>query len=78
MTREEVLARINYLSSELEAHNYRYYVEAAPVISDFDFDQLLNELIQLEKQFPEFCFPHSPTQRVGGQITKEFTAVEHK
>jgi len=41
MTREDALARINYLSSELESHNYRYYVEAAPVISDFDFDQLL-------------------------------------
>ena len=78
MTREEALERISYLSTELESHNYRYYVEAAPVISDFDFDQLLNELIHLEKLFPEFCFPHSPSQRVGGQITKEFTAVEHK
>ncbi|MFM7016396.1 MAG: NAD-dependent DNA ligase LigA [Bacteroidota bacterium] len=78
MTKEEALLKINSLSAEIEAHNYRYYMQANPVISDFDFDQLLNELIQLENQFPEFCFPYSPTQRVGGQITKEFKSVEHK
>jgi DNA ligase (NAD+) len=78
MTKEEALLKINQLSEEIEAHNYRYYIDAAPIISDFEFDQLLNELISIEKQFPECCFPHSPSQRVGGQITKEFTSVEHK
>ena len=78
MTKEEALNKINILSEEIESHNYRYYVEANPIISDFEFDQLLNELIALERQFPEFCFPYSPTQRVGGQITKEFKSVEHK
>lgn len=78
MKKEEALLKINQLSEEIESHNYRYYVDAAPLITDFEFDNLLIELSGLEKQFPEYCFLHSPSQRVGGQITKEFIAVEHK
>lgn len=70
--------KINELSSIIEEHNYKYYVLAQPTISDFEFDKLLDELIQLEKQHPEFLFPNSPSQKVGGTITKEFKTVKHK
>ncbi len=70
--------RIQYLSTEINRHNYQYYVLDKPIISDYDFDQLLDELIKLEKAFPELALPNSPTQRVGGGITKEFKTVKHK
>jgi len=78
MSSEEAKKRIDELSSELKQHNYNYYVLAMPTISDFDFDKKLEELVALEKQFPEFADPDSPTQRVGGDITKEFKTVRHK
>jgi DNA ligase (NAD+) len=78
MTKEEALHKINSLSSEIDLHNYNYYVLSAPTISDFEFDKLLLELQNLEKEFPEFSFDTSPTKRVGGTITKEFKTVEHK
>lgn len=78
MSPEEAKNRIDALSSELKQHNYNYYVLAMPTISDFDFDKKLEELAALEKQFPEFADPDSPTQRVGGDITKEFKTVRHK
>ena len=70
--------RIKQLSVELEQHNHNYYVLDQPTISDFEFDKLLEELISLEKQFPEFLSPSSPSQRVGGTITKLFASVKHK
>src|SRR4051812_8955759 len=70
--------RIEELSRIIEEHNYRYYVLAQPTISDHEFDMLLEELINLEKEHPEFLRPDSPSQRVGGQITKEFKTVKHK
>jgi DNA ligase (NAD+) len=70
--------RIDALVAELNEHNYRYYVLAQPSISDFEFDQKLEELTDLEKVHPEFIHPDSPTQKVGGQITKEFKTVAHK
>ncbi|MBS1638333.1 MAG: NAD-dependent DNA ligase LigA [Bacteroidetes bacterium] len=70
--------RIHTLSAELEQHNYNYYVLDKPTISDYEFDKLLEELIDLEKKYPELALPNSPTQRVGGQVTKEFKAVQHK
>lgn len=70
--------KIEALSSELEQHNYNYYILDQPAISDFEFDKLLEELVALEKQFPEFILPSSPSQRVGGTITKEFRPVKHK
>jgi DNA ligase (NAD+) len=78
MNREEIKKRIEELTEEIEKHNYNYYVLSKPVISDYEFDMLLEELIRLEKQFPEFASPDSPTQRVGGDITKEFRQVVHK
>src|SRR6476659_8331615 len=61
----EAQHKIQQLSQELEQHNYNYYVLDHPTISDFEFDKLLEELIALEKQFPEFLSPNSPSQRVG-------------
>lgn len=70
--------RIIDLRRIIENHNYNYYILANPSISDYDFDMLLNELIALEKEYPEFITPDSPTQRVGGDITKEFKTVKHR
>lgn len=69
--------RIAELSKELEEHNHRYYVLDKPSISDFEFDKLLEELVQLEKDFPELLSANSPSQRVGGAVTKEFKSVKH-
>ena len=78
MTKEEARLRIAALSDELEQHNYNYYILAKPTISDYEFDMKLEELARLEKEFPEFLSPSSPTQRVGGGITKEFKSVQHR
>ncbi len=78
MNLEEAKKRITELSAELMQHNYNYYILSQPSISDFDFDHLLKELEQLEKSFPEFALPNSPTQQVGGDITKNFVQVKHK
>ncbi|MFI5219806.1 MAG: NAD-dependent DNA ligase LigA, partial [Bacteroidia bacterium] len=78
MTKEEAKKKIEKLSKEINQHNHNYYVLSQPVISDYDFDMLLNELIELEKKFPELAIVDSPTQRVGGTITKEFKTVKHK
>src|ERR1700712_1394067 len=78
MNKDAAAKRIDQLSKEIDDHNYHYYVLTDPKISDYDFDQLLNELLQLEKQFPDLLSEHSPSQRVGGQITKEFNTVRHK
>lgn len=78
MTIDEARKRIAELSETIDNHNYRYYVLAQPSISDYDFDMLMNELIALEKEFPELALPTSPTQRVGGDLTKEFPTVKHR
>lgn len=78
MTKEEATERIHTLSRELEEHNHRYYVLAAPVISDQHFDAMLKELEALEAEYPELADPNSPTQRVGGDITKNFPVVAHR
>ncbi|MFD0992114.1 NAD-dependent DNA ligase LigA [Tenacibaculum geojense] len=70
--------KIKALREELHQHNYKYYVLDAPEISDYDFDIKLKELQQLEDQYPEFYDSNSPTQRVGGEITKNFETVVHK
>lgn len=75
MTTEE---RINQLRAQLREHNYNYYVLDNPTISDYDFDVLLKELQTLEAAHPEFDDPNSPTQRVGGQVTKSFETVAHE
>jgi len=70
--------RIEQLRRELEHHNYLYYVEAQPVISDREFDRLMKELEQLEAAHPEFASPTSPTQRVGGQPVPSLKTVVHR
>jgi len=78
MNRDEALERITILRDQIHYHNNRYYVLSNPILSDFEFDKLLEELISIEKQFPEFFDPNSPSQRVGGQITKEFRQIRHR
>ncbi|MEM6262277.1 MAG: NAD-dependent DNA ligase LigA [Bacteroidota bacterium] len=70
-------ARIQELTETLKQHNYRYYVLADPIISDFEFDQLLQELEALEAKHPELQQPDSPTLRVGGELSKEFPNFTH-
>jgi len=72
-----VKEQIEFLRSELHKHNYNYYVLDDPTLSDYQFDLKLNELIKLEKLYPEFYDSNSPTVRVGGGITKNFNTVIH-
>ena len=69
--------KIDRLREEINRHNHNYYVLNAPQISDKDFDMLLKELEALEKEYPEFADPDSPTQRVGSDLTKGFEHVVH-
>ncbi len=69
--------RISHLVQQLNYHNHRYYVLDDPDISDAEYDRLMNELTALEKQFPQFIMPDSPTQRVGGQRADAFEPVTH-
>ena len=75
MTAEQ--ERIISLTKVLNQHNYNYYVLSNPTISDFEFDKMLEELADLEKRFPEFRQPDSPTMRVGSDISNEFKTVAH-
>ena len=78
MDKQEAEKEIRRLSDLIEEHNYNYYALSQPVISDFEFDKLLEQLVKLEKEFPELVKPNSPSQRVGGYVTKEFKQVKHK
>jgi DNA ligase (NAD+) len=78
MTHSEAATRIAQLSKEINYHNQLYYQESTSEISDYEFDQLLEELIRLETEFPDLLHPDSPSQRVGGAITKEFQTVAHE
>ncbi|MEW5766657.1 MAG: NAD-dependent DNA ligase LigA [bacterium] len=71
-------ARIKELQETIKYHDRKYYVEAAPVISDYEYDQLMQELIELEQAHPELVVPDSPTQRVGGEPLAEFVSVTHR
>ena len=70
--------RIEELRRQLEYHNFRYYVENAPEISDFEFDAMMRELQDLERAHPEMADPNSPSVRVGSDITAEFRSVKHR
>ncbi len=74
----EVLERIKRLREEINYHNYRYYVLDSPVISDEEFDALMNELRDLEERYPETITPDSPTQRVGAPPSEKFNTVRHR
>jgi DNA ligase (NAD+) len=78
MSPAEAKQQIETISAELKQHSYNYYVLAMPAISDFEFDKKLEQLAALEQQFPEFLDPDSPTQKVGGFVTKEFKTVKHR
>lgn len=78
MSHDNEIKRMRELERELEHHSYKYYVENAPEISDFEFDALLRELQELEARHPEEADPNSPTKRVGSDLTTEFQSVEHR
>ncbi|MDA9015255.1 NAD-dependent DNA ligase LigA [Flavobacteriaceae bacterium] len=73
-----VVEKIESLRKALHEHNHRYYIIDQPTISDYEFDQLLKELQQLEKEYPEYNDSNSPTQRVGGGVTKSFETITHR
>src|SRR5262245_12491710 len=79
MARDETQAakRMEQLREEIRKHDRLYYEQAAPVISDREYDRLYKELVDIETQFPDLVTPDSPTQRVGGQPLKAFEQVSH-
>ncbi|MGB9814264.1 MAG: NAD-dependent DNA ligase LigA [Thermovenabulum sp.] len=78
MDKQKALKRIIELRELINYHNKQYYVYDSPVISDAEFDKLMKELEKLEKEFPEFITPDSPTQRVGGEPLSSFAQVVHR
>jgi DNA ligase (NAD+) len=78
MNKNEAKKHIQKLRQDINYHNYKYYVENNPVISDYEYDMLLKQLEALEAQFPDLVTLDSPTQRVGGEPLKGFKSVEHK
>jgi len=78
MNKKEAKKRVKQLGEEINYHNYKYYVKNDPVISDYEFDQLLKKLENLELEYPDLIAPDSPTQRVGGKSIDGFTSVKHK
>ncbi len=74
---EKAKERYEYLCKEIEKHNELYYVHAKPEISDYEYDMLMKELEEIEKEFPQLKTPYSPTQRVAGKVIDEFKSVEH-
>ena len=78
MNKKEAEKKIKQLREEINTHNSKYYVESKPIISDYEFDQLLKKLEQIEREFPDLVTSDSPTQRVGEKPLDEFKTVEHK
>src|ERR671934_1139723 len=78
MTRADALQRISELREQIHHHDYLYYAEARPEISDAEYDALMRELRDLESAFPDLVTPDSPTQRVAGQPIDAFRPVEHR
>src|SRR5438034_1600934 len=78
MTEAEACARIETLGRDIIEHNRRYYEEAAPTISDREYDRLYRELLDLETKFPDLVTPDSPTQRVGGKPLQAFAQIQHR
>jgi DNA ligase (NAD+) len=74
---KDAARRVRELSEKIREHDHKYYTLSTPTISDFEYDALMRELTELEARYPELKLPDSPTQRVGGQPTKEFPAVTH-
>ncbi|MEA3316577.1 MAG: NAD-dependent DNA ligase LigA, partial [Bacteroidota bacterium] len=78
MNNSKIKSKINSLRKELNKHNHLYYVLAQPSISDFEYDLLMKELIELETSYPEYKNNNSPSQRVGSDLNTEFKQVKHK
>lgn len=78
MTAEQAKSEIERLTAVINYHSELYYQKSTSEITDFEFDQLLNQLVKLEEEFPQYKTEDSPSQRVGGTITKEFESVVHK
>jgi DNA ligase (NAD+) len=78
MSTASIKDTMDELVKELNQHTYNYYVLAMPTIADYEFDKKLETLAKLEKEHPEYADPNSPTQRVGGDLTKNFVTVKHK
>ena len=70
--------KIQQLRRQLTLYNHNYYVEASPLVSDYEYDKLLRELQQLEEQYPEYYDPNSPTVRVGSDLVNDFASVAHR
>lgn len=77
MAQLSIKERINILQDKINRHDRKYYAENEPVISDYEYDQLMAELKNLEREYPELIIPESPTRRVGGEPAKEFITVKH-
>jgi len=75
---KQAAKHVTELREEIEEHNRRYYEQAAPTISDREYDRLYKKLVDLESQFPELATSDSPTQRVGGKPLKAFQPIEHR
>lgn len=75
---DDARQRIDELTRLIDKYNYEYYMNDKSLVSDFEFDALLRELTDLERQYPELASPNSPTKRVGGEINKTFRQVEHR
>ncbi len=78
MADKSITDKVNKLRERLNDANYRYYILAEPTIDDQKYDELMNELIELEKKYPELLTPDSPSQRVGGEPNKDFPTVTHE
>ena len=75
---EPARQRIDELTQLIDHYNYEYYMNDTSLVSDFEFDALLRELVDLERQYPELAHPNSPTKRVGGEVNKTFRQVTHR
>ena len=78
MDHTQAKQRIAELTEQLNRYNYEYYMNDTSLVSDFEFDKLLEELTALEKAFPQYALPTSPTKRVGGEVNKSFRQVTHR
>ena len=78
MDRIEAEKNVAQLREEIRKHDRLYYQDAAPIISDREYDRLYKELVDLETQFPDLLTPDSPTQRVGGKPLKAFAQIQHR
>src|SRR5436190_228180 len=78
MDKASAKKEIESLRERIAQHDYKYYIQAQPEISDTDYDRLYKQLERLEKEFPDFVTPDSPTRRVGGELEGGFAQVPHR